>query len=66
MTKKSVIIVSIILYFGVILITSSPFQHNNIFNNYASFSFNDNFQFVYAEDDGGEADGGPCEIQRHH
>ena len=57
MTKKSVILVSIILYFGVILITSSPFQHNSIFNNDANFSIKDNSQFVYATSDGG-GDGG--------
>ena len=55
MTKKSVIIISIILYFGVILITSSPFQHNSVLDTHSSFSLNNNIQSIYAEEDG---DGG--------
>jgi hypothetical protein len=53
MTKKSVIIISIVFYLGVILITSSPFQHNSLFKNNASFSLNDILPVVYAKDDGG-------------
>src|SRR5215204_376958 len=51
MTKKSVLIFIIILYFGVILLTSLPFQHTSLFKNNASFSLNNNFQSAYAEDD---------------
>src|SRR5215204_4927598 len=53
MTKKSVLIFIIILYFGVILVTSLPFQHTSLFKNNASFSLTDLLPVVYAKDDGG-------------
>ena len=55
MTKKSVIIFSIIIYLGVILTTSSPFQHDNLLDNHSSFSLYNNIQLISAEEDG---DGG--------
>ena len=60
MIKKSVLILSIIIYFGVILTTSSPLQHNNVFDNNSSFPLKNNIQFIYAEGDdgGGDKNGG--------
>ena len=54
MINKSIIIIGIIFYISVIFITSSPFQHNNLFKNYFSFSLTNNIQLVYAADDDGD------------
>src|ERR671912_2553172 len=55
MTKKSVIIFSLIIYLGIILTTSSPFQNNSVLDTHSSFSLNNNIQSIYAEENG---DGG--------
>ena len=56
MIKKSVLIIGIIIYFGVIFTTSSPIQHNNVFDNNSSFPLKNNIQFIYAEGDDGGGD----------
>src|ERR671914_527794 len=61
MLKKSFTIIGLIIYFSIILTTSSPFQNNNLFeDNTISFVTN-NTEFVYAEEDNGGDDKGDDE-----
>ncbi|HEX7257956.1 MAG TPA: hypothetical protein VF242_07835, partial [Nitrososphaeraceae archaeon] len=58
MLKKSFTIIGLIIYFSIILTTSSPFQNNNLFeDNTISFVTN-NTEFVYAEEENGGDDKG--------
>ena len=49
---KKLFITSIIIYLGLILLTSSPFQANNLFQDKTNTSVNDNIQSVYAQKNG--------------
>jgi hypothetical protein len=61
MLKKSFTIIGLIIYFSIILTTSSPFQNNNLFeDNTISFVTN-NTEFVYAEEENGGDDKGDDE-----
>jgi len=61
MLKKSFTIIGLIIYFSIILTTSSPFQNNNLFeDNTISFVTN-NTEFVYAEEENGGDDDGDDE-----
>ena len=53
---KKLFITSIIIYLGLILMTSSPFQANNLFQDKTNTSVNDNIQSVYAQKNGDDDD----------
>ncbi len=53
---KKLFITSIIIYLGLILMTSSPFQANNLFQDKANTSVNDNIQTVYAQENDDDDD----------
>ncbi len=53
---KKLFITSIIIYLGLILLTSSPFQANNLFQDKTNTSVNDNIQSVYAQKNGDDND----------
>ena len=53
---KKLFITSIIIYLGLILLTSSPFQANNLFQDKTNTSVNDNIQSVYAQKNGDDDD----------
>ncbi len=55
---KKLFITSIIIYLGLILMTSSPFQANNLFQDKANTSVNDNIQTVYAQENDDDDDNG--------
>jgi hypothetical protein len=53
---KKLFITSIIIYLGLILLTCSPFQANNLFQDKTNTSVNDNIQSVYAQKNGDDND----------
>ncbi len=55
---KILFITSIIIYLGLILMTSSPFQANTLFQDKTNTSVNDNIQSVYAQKNGDDDDNG--------
>jgi hypothetical protein len=46
---KKLLIISIIVYLGIVLTTSSPFQDNTLFQDKVNTSVNPNIQSVYAQ-----------------